>query len=66
MILINIRKLLILFIWKFMIFNLIHPFLTPLKYFIDVVMIFMIFMQTIFISFFKKKASLLSYYQIGV
>ncbi|MGP1955398.1 MAG: DUF1145 domain-containing protein [Arsenophonus sp. NC-PY1-MAG3] len=51
MILINIRKLLILFIWKFMIFNLIHPFLTPLKYFIDVVMIFMIFMQTIFISF---------------
>lgn len=43
--LINAGKLLMVFVWGFMIFNLIHPFPKPLKYFIDVAMIFMIFMH---------------------
>ncbi|HGJ5863289.1 MAG TPA: DUF1145 family protein [Arsenophonus nasoniae] len=51
--LINAGKLLMVFVWGFMIFNLIHPFPKPLKYFIDVAMIFMIFMhamQAIFLQ----------------
>ncbi|MGP1956428.1 MAG: DUF1145 domain-containing protein [Arsenophonus sp. NC-PE1-MAG3] len=47
-----------------MIFNLIYPFLKQLKYFIDVVMIFMIFHTNYFVSFFfckNRKASSLSY-----
>ncbi|VAY02513.1 hypothetical protein ARADI_0690 [Arsenophonus endosymbiont of Aleurodicus dispersus] len=50
--LINSRKLLMVFILGFMIFNLIHPFPQPLKYFIYVAMIFIIFilaMQAIFL-----------------
>lgn len=43
--LINAGKLLMIFVWGFMMFNLIHPFPKPLKYFIDVAMIFMIFMH---------------------
>lgn len=43
--LINAGKLLMVFVWGFMMFNLIHPFPKPLKYFIDVAMIFMIFMH---------------------
>lgn len=46
--LINAGKLLMLFVWGFMIFNLIHPSPKPLKYFIDVAMIFMHAMQAIF------------------
>ncbi|SPP31861.1 hypothetical protein ARAF_1527 [Arsenophonus endosymbiont of Aleurodicus floccissimus] len=47
--LINAGKLLMVFVWGFMMFNLIHPFPKPLKYFIDVAMIFMIFMHAIFL-----------------
>lgn len=52
--LINAGKLLMVFVWGFMIFNLIHPFPKPLKYFIDVAMIFMHAMQAIFASRFCK------------
>lgn len=51
--LINIGRLLMICVWGFMIFNIVHPFPKPLKYFMDVAMVFMIFMhalQTIFLK----------------
>ncbi|MGG4606703.1 DUF1145 family protein [Providencia sp. Me31A] len=51
--LINVGRLLMICVWGFMLFNLIHPFPKPLKYFMDVAMVFMIFMhalQTIFLK----------------
>ncbi|HGJ5855833.1 DUF1145 family protein [Arsenophonus nasoniae] len=53
--LINAGKLLMVFVWGFMIFNLIHPFPKPLKYFIDVAMIFMIFMHAMQAAFAKTE-----------
>lgn len=51
--LINIGRLLMICVWGFMLFNLIHPFPKPLKYFMDIAMIFMVIMhalQTVFIK----------------
>lgn len=51
--LINVGRLLMVCVWGFMVFNLIHPFPNPLKYFMDIAMVFMIFMhalQTIFLK----------------
>lgn len=51
--LINAGRILMIFVWAFMVFNLVHPFPKPLKYFMDVAMVFMIFMhalQTIFLK----------------
>ncbi|QXX81379.1 MULTISPECIES: DUF1145 family protein [Providencia] len=51
--LINVGRLLMVCVWGFMVFNLIHPFPKPLKYFMDIAMVFMIFMhalQTIFLK----------------
>lgn len=51
--LINIGRLLMVCVWGFMLFNLIHPFPKPLKYFMDIAMIFMVIMhalQTMFIK----------------
>ncbi|HBO24489.1 MAG TPA: hypothetical protein DD649_16620 [Providencia sp.] len=50
---INIGRLLMVCVWGFMLFNLIHPFPKPLKYFMDIAMIFMVIMhalQTMFIK----------------
>lgn len=50
---INIGRLLMICVWGFMVFNLVHPFPKPLKYFMDIAMVFMIFMhalQTIFLK----------------
>ncbi|MBU9845309.1 DUF1145 family protein [Rahnella ecdela] len=43
--LINIGRLLMLCIWAFLAFNLIHPFPKPIKYFLDVAIVFMFFMH---------------------
>lgn len=51
--LINAGRVLMICVWGFMVFNLIHPFPKPLKYFMDIAMVFMIFMhalQTIFLK----------------
>ncbi|MCC8466043.1 DUF1145 family protein [Photorhabdus bodei] len=42
---IQLGKLLMICVWGFLIFNLIHPFPKPLKYFMDVAMIFMVVMH---------------------
>ncbi|WP_445496306.1 DUF1145 family protein [Photorhabdus sp. SF281] len=42
---IQLGKLLMVCVWGFLIFNLINPFPKPLKYFIDVAMIFMVVMH---------------------
>ena len=50
---INIGRLLMICVWGFMVFNLVHPFPKPLKYFMDIAMVFMVFMhalQTIFLK----------------
>ncbi|WP_034917728.1 DUF1145 family protein [Erwinia sp. 9145] len=43
--LINLGRLLMLCVWAFLLFNLVHPFPKPLKYFIDVALIFMVIMH---------------------
>ncbi|EKT59925.1 DUF1145 family protein [Providencia sneebia] len=61
--LINAGRILMIFVWAFMVFNLVHPFPKPLKYFMDVAMIFMIFMhalQTIFLKATLAKGEKLS------
>ncbi|ERT13525.1 DUF1145 family protein [Photorhabdus temperata] len=42
---IQLGKLLMVCVWGFLIFNLIHPFPKPLKYFMDVAMIFIVVMH---------------------
>ncbi|NHB93040.1 DUF1145 family protein [Photorhabdus cinerea] len=42
---IQLGKLLMVCIWGFLIFNLIHPFPKPLKYFMDIAMIFTVVMH---------------------
>lgn len=55
--LINIGRILMLCVWGFMIFNLVHPFPKPLKYFMDIAMIFMIFMHALQTLFMKSTLS---------
>ena len=43
--LINIGRLLMLCIWAFLLMNIIHPFPKPMKYFLDVAMVFMFLMH---------------------
>lgn len=43
--LINCGRVLILFIWVVLLLNLVHPATKPLKYFIDVALIFMVVMH---------------------
>ncbi|PWC10869.1 hypothetical protein B4923_15255 [Brenneria roseae subsp. americana] len=45
MIWINLGRLLMLGVWGFLIFNLIHPFPRPLNIFMTVAMVFMILMH---------------------
>ncbi|WP_413736213.1 DUF1145 family protein [Sodalis sp. RH21] len=42
---INLGRLLMLMIWGFLVFNLVQPFPKPLKYFLDIAMIFMAVMH---------------------
>ncbi|CNL49528.1 DUF1145 family protein [Yersinia alsatica] len=42
---INLGRLLMLGVWFFLLLNLFKPFPTPLKYFINVAMIFMVLMH---------------------
>jgi len=42
---INIGRVLMVFIWFFLLLNLVHPATKPLKYFIDVALIFMVVMH---------------------
>lgn len=42
---INLGRIVMLGVWGFLIANLIHPFPKPLKYFIDIAMIFMVIMH---------------------
>lgn len=61
--LINAGRVLMICVWGFMVFNLIHPFPKPLKYFMDVAMVFMVFMhalQTIFLKATLAKGEKLS------
>ncbi|MGV7962925.1 DUF1145 family protein [Photorhabdus tasmaniensis] len=44
---IQLGKLLMVCVWGFLIFNLIHPFPKPLKYFMDIAMIFMVVMHAL-------------------
>lgn len=43
--LINIGKVIMLLVWAFLLSNLFHPAPKPLKYFIDIALIFMIIMH---------------------
>ncbi|MBJ3815653.1 DUF1145 family protein [Shimwellia pseudoproteus] len=45
MLIINIGRLLMLFVWAFLLFNLIHPYPRPLNIFLNVAAIFMFFMH---------------------
>lgn len=61
--LINAGRILMICVWGFMVFNLIHPFPKPLKYFMDIAMVFMVFMhalQTIFLKATLAKGETLS------
>ncbi|MCX8959485.1 DUF1145 family protein [Erwinia psidii] len=43
--LINLGRLLMLFVWGFLLLNLVHPFPKPLKYFVDIALFFMVVMH---------------------
>jgi putative membrane protein len=51
--LINVGRLLMLCIWAFLLMNIIHPFPKPMKYFLDVAMVFMFFMHGLQIMLLK-------------
>ncbi|AOM42100.1 DUF1145 family protein [Xenorhabdus hominickii] len=42
---IQLGRVIMIFVWGIMIFNLIHPFPKPLRYFMDVAMIFTVVMH---------------------
>lgn len=42
---INLCKILIIFIWGALILNIVHPATKPLKYFLDIALIFMVIMH---------------------
>lgn len=50
---INLGRVLMLVIWGFLVFNLIHPFPRPLKYFLDIAMIFMVIMHGLQLTLLK-------------
>jgi len=43
--LINLGRLLMIFVWAFLLLNLVHPLPKPLKYFVDVALLFMVIMH---------------------
>lgn len=43
--LINLGRLLMLFVWAFLILNLVHPFPRPLNIFVNVALVFMALMR---------------------
>ncbi|WP_067700003.1 MULTISPECIES: DUF1145 family protein [unclassified Erwinia] len=43
--LINLGRILMTGVWAFLLLNLVHPFPTPLKYFVNVALIFMVLMH---------------------
>ncbi|ESH51560.1 hypothetical protein SEEC0006_19526 [Salmonella enterica subsp. enterica serovar Choleraesuis str. 0006] len=43
--LINLGRLLMLFVWAFLILNLVHPFPRPLNIFVNVALVFMALMH---------------------
>lgn len=45
--LINLGRLLMVFVWGFLLLNLVHAFPRPLKYFVDVALIFMVIMHAL-------------------
>lgn len=51
--LINAGRVLMLLIWGFLVFNLIHPFPKPLKFFLDIAMIFMVIMHALQLTLLK-------------
>lgn len=52
-ILINVGRLLMLCIWGFLIFNLVHPYPRPLNIFVNVALIFMVIMHGLQLSLLK-------------
>lgn len=53
MLIINIGRLMMLFVWAFLLFNLIHPYPRPLNIFINVATIFMFFMHGLQVAMLK-------------
>ncbi|MCC3704694.1 DUF1145 family protein [Rouxiella badensis] len=51
--LINLGRLLMLCIWIFLLSNIVHPFPKPMRYFLDVAMVFMFFMHGIQVMLLK-------------
>jgi len=45
--LINLGKILMLAVWGFLLSNLVHPFPTPLRYFVNVALFFMVMMHAV-------------------
>ncbi|KAB8312429.1 DUF1145 family protein [Erwinia endophytica] len=43
--LINSGRLLMIFLWAFLLLNLVHPFPKPLRYFVNVALLFMVIMH---------------------
>lgn len=41
----NLGRLLMIFVWAFLLLNLVQPFPKPLKYFVDIALIFMVIMH---------------------
>lgn len=52
-VLINFGRLLMLCVWGFLIFNLIHPYPRPLNIFVNVALIFMVIMHGLQLSLLK-------------
>ncbi|MFD1800873.1 DUF1145 family protein [Mixta tenebrionis] len=41
----NLGRLMMVFVWAFLLLNLLQPFPKPLKYFVDIALIFMVIMH---------------------
>ncbi|EEA4281864.1 DUF1145 family protein [Salmonella enterica] len=54
MMLINLGRLLMLFVWAFLILNLVHPFPRPLNIFVNVVLVFMALMHGMQLALLKS------------
>ena len=51
--LINLGRLLMLFVWAFLILNLFHPFPRPLNIFVNVALVFMVLMHGLQLALLK-------------
>lgn len=52
--LINLGRLLMLFVWAFLILNLVHPFPRPLNIFVNVALVFMALMHGMQLALLKS------------